>query len=90
MRQLTLQMLFPILFVSKNHLTSCSLKVVSCTNENCHVTVTRNKLQEHMTTACQWKIIRCTHCNVSHPVCKTEVKICYCIVFMHGEQGGHY
>ena len=59
----------------KNHLASCSLKIVSCTNDNCSETMTRNNLQKHVTTTCRWRILRCNFCSASHPECKKEVRI---------------
>ena len=39
-------------YLLKVHLESCPLKVVSCPNENCNKTMTRNNLQAHVTTTC--------------------------------------
>ncbi|CAH3170498.1 unnamed protein product, partial [Porites evermanni] len=57
------------------HLESCPLKVVSCTNENCNETITRNNLQAHVTTTCPWRILQCSHCSSLYPACKTEVNV---------------
>jgi len=54
------------------HLASCPLKVVPCTNENCHVTLARKDLELHVTTKCQWRLLRCNHCSLLHPACKKE------------------
>ena len=62
----------------KDHLESCPLKPVSCTNQNCHVSIARKGLREHVTTTCEWRIIPCTYCNTQHPACETEVKIFIC------------
>lgn len=56
----------------EDHLSSCSFKLVSCTNENCQVTIQRKELEEHATNSCQWRIVVCDHCNESHPKCVIE------------------
>ena len=56
----------------------CPLLVVSCTNENCQVTLARKNLELHATTTCQWRLLCCNHCNLLHPACKTEVGISIC------------
>ncbi|XP_020612111.1 TNF receptor-associated factor 6-B-like [Orbicella faveolata] len=43
------------------HLAPCLFKFVSCTNENCRVTLQRRDLEEHVTTMCQWRILECDH-----------------------------
>lgn len=62
----------------EDHLTSCPFKVVLCTNENCHVTMTRYNLQDHVTTTCEWRILECTHCNLSRPACQTQAHDLIC------------
>ncbi|CAH3122540.1 unnamed protein product [Porites lobata] len=64
-----------------DHLTSCPRKIVACTNKNCSETMTRNKLQKHMTTTCAWRILSCTHCSESHPECKTKAHHADCKKF---------
>ena len=59
----------------KVHLESCPFKVVSCTNENCNETMTRNNLHAHVTITCPWRILQCCHCSVLYPACKTEVNV---------------
>lgn len=67
--------------MTKDHFKVCPLKVVSCTNRNCHVTLTRNKLQSHVTTTCDWRILRCKHCRLPSPACKTKVNfIVFCFI----------
>ena len=66
----------------KAHLESCPLKVVSCTNANCNEAMTRNNLQAHVTTTCPWRILQCIHCSVSHPACKTEVKVFHLCILL--------
>jgi len=63
-------------FVSlQNHLASCQLKAVSCTNQNCEMKVVRKDLTEHLTTMCQWRIVNCNYCKEQQPQCQMEVKI---------------
>ena len=64
----------------KVHLKSCPLKVVSCTNENCNKTMTRNNLQAHVTTTCPWRILQCCHCSDSYPARKTKVNVFFFVL----------
>ena len=57
----------------QDHLASCMLKDVSCTNENCEVKVARKDLTEHVTTTCQWRIVKCVYCGEHHPQYQMEV-----------------
>ncbi|XP_078350410.1 TNF receptor-associated factor 4-like isoform X2 [Oculina patagonica] len=63
------------------HLASCLFKLVSCTNENCHVTVQRKDLEEHATITCQWRILECDHCSEPHPECKMKNHTAQCSKF---------
>ena len=56
-----------------DHLLSCSFKLVSCPNANCHMKTTRKDLEEHMTISCEWRMIPCNHCNQPHPECLFQV-----------------
>ena len=62
-------------YLLKVHLESCPLKVVSCPNENCNKTMTRNNLQAHVTTTCPWRILQCCHCSDLYPARKTKVNV---------------
>ena len=61
-------------FLKQNHLASCPLQVVSCTNGNCDVRLPRKDLQGHVTSSCEWKVLHCSHCGVSHAACKAKVR----------------
>ncbi|KAL9954729.1 hypothetical protein ACROYT_G042302 [Oculina patagonica] len=63
------------------HLASCLFKLVSCTNENCQVTVQRKDLEEHATITCQSKILECDHCSEPHPECKMKDHTALCSKF---------
>ncbi|XP_020612125.1 TNF receptor-associated factor 4-like [Orbicella faveolata] len=65
----------------KNHLATCSCKIVSCLNKNCDITMQRKNLKLHMTTTCQWRIIQCEHCSEPHPKCQMEDHIKECLKF---------
>ena len=67
-------------YLLKVHLESCPLKVVSCTNENCNKTMTRNNLQAHVTTTCPWRILQCCHCSDLYPARKTKVKVFFVLL----------
>ena len=56
------------------HLASCLFKLVHCTNENCHMTIQRRELEEHVTINCTWRILACDHCSEQHPECNMKVK----------------
>ena len=75
---------FSTFLFQKDHLASCPLKIVSCTNKNCREIMTRNNLQKHMTSTCPWRNVRCTHCRVSHAECKTKVRILIVVASWHG------
>lgn len=62
-------------YLLKVHLESCPHKVVSCPNENCNKTMTRNNLQAHVTTTCPWRILQCCHCSDLYPARKTKVNV---------------
>ena len=67
-------------YLLKVHLGSCPHKVVSCTNENCNKTMTRNNLQAHVTTTCPWRILQCCHCSDLYPARKTKVNVFFCTI----------
>lgn len=56
------------------HLESCLFKLVHCINENCHVTMRRRELEEHVNINCTWRILACDHCSELHPECNMKVK----------------
>ena len=67
-------------YLLKVHLESCPHKVVSCTNENCNKTMTRNNLQAHVTTTCPWRILQCCHCSDLYPARKTKVNVFFVLL----------
>ena len=67
-------------YLLKVHLESCPLKVVSCPNENCNKTMTRNNLQAHVTTTCPWRILQCCHCSDLYPARKTKVNVFFVLL----------
>ena len=67
-------------YLLKVHLESCPLKVVSCTNENCNKTMTRNNLQAHVTTTCPWRILQCCHCSDLYLARKTKVNVFFVLL----------
>ena len=67
-------------YLLKVHLESCPLKVVSCPNENCNKTMTRNNLQAHVTTTCPWRILQCCHCSDLYPARKTKVNVFFFVL----------
>ena len=67
-------------YLLKVHLESCPLKVVSCKNENCNKTMTRNNLQAHVTTTCAWRILQCCHCSDLYPARKTKVNVFFVLL----------
>ena len=56
------------------HLEACPFKIVTCTNENCHVTIKRKDLEQHVTNTCDWKILKCEYCKEPHPERSLKVK----------------
>ena len=67
-------------YLLKVHLESCPHKVVSCPNENCNKTMTRNNLQAHVTTTCPWRILQCCHCSDLYPARKTKVNVFFVLL----------
>ena len=55
------------------HLASCNFKLISCSNENCEMKVSRKDLEEHATKKCQWRTVDCDHCHELYPECQMEV-----------------
>ncbi|XP_068669883.1 TNF receptor-associated factor 4-like [Montipora foliosa] len=55
-----------------NHLESCPLKLISCTNQNCHEIMVRRDVQEHVNFTCRWRIVQCSYCHMAHPACKEK------------------
>ena len=53
---------------------ACPFKIVTCTSENCHVTVKRKDLEQHVTDTCEWRIIECEYCEESYPKRHLQVK----------------
>ena len=54
-------------YLQQAHLEACPFKIVTCTNENCHASVKRRDLEQHMTNTCEWRIIECEFCKEPHP-----------------------
>ena len=54
-------------FLKQAHLEACLFKIVTCTNENCDVTMKRRDLEQHVTNTCEWRIIECEYCEEQHP-----------------------
>ena len=54
-------------YLKQAHLEACTFKIVTCNNENCHVTVKRKDLEQHVTNTCEWRIIECEYCEELHP-----------------------
>ncbi|XP_078350416.1 TNF receptor-associated factor 4-like isoform X1 [Oculina patagonica] len=65
----------------EDHLASCLFNLVSCTNENCHVTLKRRYLENHVMITCQWRILECDHCSEPHPECKMKDHTAQCRKF---------
>ena len=71
---------FPLLilqnvyYFKQAHLEACPFKIVTCTNENCHVTLKRKDLEQHVTNTCDWKILKCEYCKEPHPERCLKVK----------------
>jgi len=63
------------------HLASCLFQDVFCTNDNCHVTLKRKDLDEHVTIKCEWRITQCEHCREPHPECCFQAHIEKCEKF---------
>ena len=59
----------------QNHMESCLLLIVSCTNNNCTETMIRKDLDKHVTIGCQWRLVHCSYCNEPQPKCQGEVII---------------
>lgn len=55
------------------HLASCNFLLISCSNENCEMKVSRKDLEEHATKKCQWRTVHCDHCHELYPECQMEV-----------------
>ena len=47
--------------------------LISCSNENCEMKVSRKDLEEHATKKCQWRTVDCDHCHELYPECQMEV-----------------
>ena len=71
------------------HLVSCLFKLVSCTNENCHVTVQRRHLEEHVAITFQLRILECDHCTEPCPECKMQVTKYALICWKNDNCGSH-
>ena len=54
-------------YLKQAHLKACLFKIVTCTNENCDVTLKRKDLEQHVTSTCEWRIIECEYCEEQHP-----------------------
>ena len=71
---------FPLLilqnvyYFKQAHLEACLFKIVTCTNENCRVTIKRKDLEQHVTNTCDWKILKCEYCKEPHPERCLKVK----------------
>ena len=71
---------FPLLilqnvyYFKQAHLEACPFKIVTCTNENCHVTIKRKDFEQHVTNTCDWKILKCEYCKEPHPERSLKVK----------------
>ncbi|KAM7448927.1 TNF receptor-associated factor4 [Porites harrisoni] len=63
---------------NKNHMESCLLLIVSCTNNNCTETMRRKDLDKHVTIGCQWRLVHCSYCNEPQPKCRGEEHIDVC------------
>ncbi|CAH3026912.1 unnamed protein product, partial [Porites evermanni] len=63
------------------HLASCNFKLISCSNENCEMKVSRKDLEEHATKKCQWRTVDCDHCHELYPECQMELHIKNCKKF---------
>lgn len=66
---------FTVFLSQQNHMESCLLLIVSCTNNNCTETMIRKDLNKHVTIGCQWRLVQCSYCNEPHPKCQGEVII---------------
>ena len=61
-------------YLKQAHLEACPFKIVTCTNENCHLTVKRKDLEQHVTNTCEWRIMECEYCEEPHP--KRHLQVC--------------
>lgn len=48
----------------ENHLLSCSFCVVPCANKECHATIKRHELEDHVMNTCEWSMVACYIRNV--------------------------
>ena len=62
-------------YLKQAHLEACPFKIVTCTIENCHVTVKRKDLEQHVTNTCEWRIIECEYCEQQHPKKHMQVSV---------------
>ena len=73
-------------YLKQAHLEACPFKIVTCTIENCHVTVKRKDLEQHVTNTCEWRIIECEYCEEPHPkrhLQVSRIKITATLFFNH-------
>ena len=62
-------------YLKQTHLKACPFKIVTCTNENCDVTVERRDLEQHVTNTCEWRVIECEYCEQQHPKKHMQVNV---------------
>ena len=47
----------------ETHLKTCIYQQVTCTNDNCEVTMERGWLEEHLTDNCTQRLVKCQYCQ---------------------------
>ena len=47
--------------------------LISCSNGNCEMKVSRKDFEDHATKKCQWRTVHCDHCCELYPDCQMEV-----------------
>ena len=57
--------------ITQHHDEVCNLKIVTCSNGNCHKSMQRQHLYQHEQYECEHAMVKCKHESIG---CKTELK----------------